>query len=188
MSMQGDIANAYGEIRRTAVMDAILSECPELAPYSRVNGRRPRTSRFWWRSAAHVCTQGTHTMTQGVWQGSALSNPAFCMPLMKALRAAVSEFNSDHSPAEKATSIAYVDYLVLVSPKARGPKWSGRSRASASSLLLGNARHGRRTTRVGGLIWTSRSTSVDAVTTRRCLRPGHRIASLCGEGVQGQLT
>ena len=30
--MQGDIVNAYGQVSRKAVLEAVLSECPAIAP------------------------------------------------------------------------------------------------------------------------------------------------------------
>ena len=74
--MQGDIANAYGEIRRTAVLEAMLSECVELAPLLACQWQAATDIQLQVNEGGTSAYEG-HTVTKGVWQGSALSNPAF---------------------------------------------------------------------------------------------------------------
>ena len=98
------------------MLDAVLSECVELAPLLACQ----------WQAATDIqalvdeggrSAYKRHTVTKGVWQGSALSNPAFCMPLMKSLRVAVNEFNANQRPDDKVTLMAYADDFVLIAPK-----------------------------------------------------------------------
>ena len=114
--MQGDSANANGEIRRTAVMDAVLSECAELAPLLACQWQAATDIQILVEEDGRRAYE-RHTVTKGVWQGSALSNPAFCMPLMKALRRTVGAFNADRGPENKVTLLAYADDFVLIAPR-----------------------------------------------------------------------
>ena len=55
-------------------------------------------------------------MNRGVWQGSSLSNPAFCLPLMKVIRSTVARCNKE--TAGCAHVLAYADDLVVIAEKA----------------------------------------------------------------------
>ena len=90
--MQGDIVNAYGQVSRQAVLEAVLSECPAIAPIIACQWSGPTSVRM--PALEGESTMSEHVVERGVWQGSAMSNPAFCVPLTKCIRRAVSDCNS----------------------------------------------------------------------------------------------
>ena len=111
--MQGDIVNAYGQVSRAAVLRAALSECPSIAPI--LACQWSATTSIWMPPEGGETGMVEHEVNRGVWQGSSLSNPAFCLPLMKAIRSVVAEYNAAHPGA--AHVLAYADDFVVVAEK-----------------------------------------------------------------------
>ena len=75
--LQIDLKNAYGQMKRSHTLKAVIEKCPGLAP---------QLAQQWEQGAtrAWVRTQGTWTSflsERGGWQGSPDSNPTFCYGL-----------------------------------------------------------------------------------------------------------
>ena len=57
-------------------------------------------------------TMEPHVVRRGVWQGSAMGNPALCIPLMKCIRKAVADCNGVCGGS--AHILAYADDFVVI--------------------------------------------------------------------------
>ena len=86
-----------------------MSGCPELAPL--LAGQGSGVTRLRLPPAQG----GGNKVKRGVWQGSALSNPAFCMALMEALMQVVSLFNESQPGA--AHLQCYADEFIFIVKK-----------------------------------------------------------------------
>ena len=82
-----DLSNAYGCLSRARALRAVASACPAmLGPL--LTQWAPGASTAWMRTPTGWTQWGVE---RGIWQGSPLANPVFCVPLQEALEAARKE-------------------------------------------------------------------------------------------------
>ena len=79
--MQLDLKNAYGQMRRSRTLRAVIRRCPALAP---------QLAQQWVQGVTWAWTRTdgqweTFLSERGGWQGSPDSNPTFCFGLEDAL-------------------------------------------------------------------------------------------------------
>ena len=112
-----DMVNAFGEISRAEVLEEILAELPELAPFM-VQLRGDQGTTVYVATGASVWEP--IVLRDGLFQGHTLSSLLFCLGLRRALRRFTAAYQAVE-PGDDIVMLAYIDdVLAKLNPDKAG--------------------------------------------------------------------